>query len=247
VAIGTPSTSGTSPPPESPPNDEGESPKPPKASDPWQDAHAIGVEASFLVSGRIGSSPIEPADEERAGVGFDVSGWYTASTAWVLGLGVTHTGLGNVTAGSGGNGFDADYSVTSLYLGARAFPFRSENAEIFLGIRGGLAWQAIDALGVRTLEPNVAPPEAYACSGVSGPSFALGAGLGGALRLGRQAWLVGHIDANGYRLTSDVVEDCAVGIGSVTSLSGGAGVLYAFDLGSGAALDAKAPKRAQTW
>jgi hypothetical protein len=247
VSIGTPSTSGTSPAP--PPRvDTGAEPKPKAAaSDPWQDAHALAIEANIYLSGRIGPSSIEPAEEVHFGAGFEGSLWYTLSREFVLGLGVTHADLGNVTAGSGTNGFDADYGVTALYLGVRAFPYRSKNAEVFIGLRAGLAWQAVEAIGVRTLEPNLAPPTSYACSGVDGPGFGLGAGIGGALRLGRQAWLTGHLDANGYKLTSDVIENCAVGIGSVTNVGIGAGVLYAFDLGADAALDARAPSRAQTW
>jgi len=248
VAVGTPSTSGTSPPPPPvAPKDEGASPKA-RRSDPWQDAHAIGIEGGILLNGRIGASSIEPAQEEHFGVGFDLSGWYTVAKEYVLGLGVTYADLGNVTAGSGMNGFDADYSATSVYAGARAFPWRSENVEIFLGLRAGLVWQGIDAIGIRTMEPNVAPPEAYTCSGVSGPGFALGAGLGGALRLGRSAWLTGHVDASGYKMSSSIVENCVPGLGSVTSASAGAGILYAFDLGADAALDARAPeRRPQTW
>jgi hypothetical protein len=246
--VGTPSTSGESPPPAPVASkDEGAASKP-RRSDPWQDAHAIAVEGGILVNGRIGASSIEPAEEEHVGVGFDLSGWYTVAREYVLGLGVTYADLGNVTAGSGMNGFDADYSATSVYAGARAFPWRSENAEIFLGLRAGLVWQGIDALGMRTLEPNVAPPEAYTCSGASGPGFALGAGFGGALRLGRSAWLTGHLDANGYKMSSSIVENCVAGLGSVTSVSAGAGILYAFDLGPDAALDAGARSgRAQTW
>jgi hypothetical protein len=44
-----------------------------------------------------------------------------------------------------------------------------------------------------------------------------------------------------------VVDDCAVGMGSVTSASLGAGFLYAFDLGRDAKLDAGARPPAQTW
>jgi hypothetical protein len=206
------------------------------------------LEADIFVNGRIGSTGLEPSEEEHFGVGFDVSGWLSASRAWALGLGLTYTDLGNVTAGTDGNGFDADYSVTALTLGARAFPWRSKSAEIFLGLRAGIAWQGIDAVGIRTLQPNVAPPESYACSATSGPGLALGAGIGGALRLGARAWLMGHVDANGYKMTSNIVDDCAVGLGSVSSVSAGAGLLYAFDLGSDASLDARAPSaRAQTW
>jgi len=248
VSAGTPTTSGTSPPAPKPVDHGPEPKRETKASDPWQDAHALGAEGSIYASGRLGPSSIEPADEERFGVGFDLSAWFTLSTEYVLGFGLTHADLGNVSAGSGGvDEIEVDYGVTAAYLGARAFPVRRESWEIFVGLRVGLAWQDLDARGVRTLEPNVSPPASFTCSGVSGPDLALGAGIGGALRLGRQAWLTGHLDANGYKLTSDVIENCTVGIGSVTNVTLGAGLLYAFDLGSEAKLDARAAPRAQTW
>jgi hypothetical protein len=217
------------------------------APDPWQDAHALGAEGFVYVSGRLGPSSISPAEEDRAGLGFDLSAWFTLSKEYILGFGLTHADLGSVSTTAGIDSFEGDYGVTAAYLGARAFPWRGANAEIFIGLRVGLAWQDVDARGWRTLQPNVSQPEPFTCSGVSGPGVALGAGAGGALRLGARAWLIGRLDANGYKMTSDVVENCAVGIGSVTNATLGAGLLYAFDLGADAALSSRAMVRPQTW
>lgn len=198
------------------------------------------------MSGRIGPPSIDASEEERFGVGFDLSAWLTLSTEYLIGFGLTYADLGSVSTASGVNEFKGDYSVTATYLGARAFPWRGENAELFVGLRLGLAWQGISATGVRS-PPDIWDPEPFACSGTSGPGVALGAGIGGAVRLGSRAWLTGHLDANGYKLTSEVVDECAVGIGSVTNAAFGAGILYAFDLGTGAKLDAGARPPAQTW
>lgn len=235
-----------SPPPAAPPVDRGVEKEPKKQPDPWQDAHALGVEGSIYASGRIGASSIEPSEEERFGVGFDLSTWLTLSTEYLLGFGLTYASLGSVQTASGVNEFKGAYSVTATYLGARAFPWRRPNAEIFVGLRVGLAWQGIDATGVRS-PPDVWDPQPFACSGTAGPGVALGAGIGGALRLGSRAWLTGHLDANGYKMTSEVIDDCAVGIGSVTNASFGAGILYAFDLGRDAKLEAAKPSSTQTW
>jgi hypothetical protein len=218
-----------------------------KAPDPWQDAHALGAEGVVYVSGRLGPSSIEPTEEERAGLGFDLSAWYTLSREYVLGFGLTHADLGSVGTTAGIDSFEGEYGVTAAYLGARAFPWRGENAEVFLGLRVGLAWQDVDARGWRTLQPNVSQPEPFSCSGVSGPALALGAGIGGALRLGARAWLTGRLDANGYKMSGDMVEDCAVGLGSATNATLGAGLLYAFDLGEDASLSSRAVSRPQTW
>lgn len=228
--------------------DRGAEPKSEKAQpDPWQDGHALAIEGFVFLNGRLGPASVDPADEERLGLGLDLSTWFTLSEVYVLGLGVTRTDLGNVTSGTGTDGVDADYNVTAAYLGARAFPFRSRNAEVFVGLRVGMAWQGLEAIGVRTLEPNVSPPTTFACSGFTGPGAALGATIGGALRLGARAWFTGHVDATGYQMTSEVVDNCVAGIGSVTAASFGAGLLYAFDLGSDAKLGSVTPSRAQTW
>lgn len=247
MAAATPSTTGKSP-PEEKPVDRGAEPKNEKPPpDPWQDGHALAIEGFVFLNGRLGPASFESVDEERFGLGLDLSTWFTLSDVYVLGLGVTRTDLGNVTGGSGTDGIDADYNVTAVYLGGRAFPFRSRSAELFVGLRVGMAWQGVEAIGVRTLEPNVAPPTTFQCTGFTGPGAALGATIGGALRLGARAWLTGHVDATGYQLTSDVVDNCVAGIGSVTAASFGAGLLYAFDLGADAKLGSVTPSGAQTW
>ena len=165
----------------------------------------------------------------------------------MLGFGVTRADLGSVSALSGANQIDTEYGATALHLGARAFPWRGTSSELFVGLRVGLAWQDLDAVGIRTTQPNVAPPSVFSCSGVDGPGLALGAGAGFAERIAGRAWFLAHVDANGYRLSGDVVDNCTVGIGSVTSASLGVGLLYAFDLGEENRLDAKTSPPAYTW
>jgi hypothetical protein len=43
--------------------------------------------------------------------------------------------------------------------------------------------------------------------------------------------LSARINASGRRLTGEVIDGCAPGIGTTTTLSGGLGVGYDFDLG----------------
>ena len=50
--------------------------------------------------------------------------------------------------------------------------------------------------------------------------------------------LTGTLDASSYQLSSDPVGSCVNGIGSVTQLAFGVGLLYAFDLGPEAKLGA---------
>jgi hypothetical protein len=208
----------------------------PKQSDPWQDGHALALELSLRVSGRLNAASSNATYEERAGMGIDGALWFTLGSAYALGLGVKRADLGDISYAEGVNTIDAGYATTALELGLRAFPFRSENWDIFIGLRAGLAWQDVEATGLEQLGPMPDSAVPFQCSGVSGPGFALGAEIGAAFRLSPYLWLSGTVDANGYRLSSDMVDECIPGIGSITTLSVGLGLLYAFDLGAEAKL-----------
>lgn len=205
--------------------------------DAWLDGHALGVEGSFRIGSRIGSTSFIVDSEERAGVGFDLAAWLRLAPEYVFGLALERRDLGSIAHTSGQNTINADYATTALELGGRAYPLRGTDGEVFLGLRVGLAWQDVDATGLRP-SVNLQPAQSFACSDSSGPGFALGAEFGGALRLTQAFWLTGSVGADGYRLSSDQVGDCVGGIGSITAVSLGAGLLYAFDIGREARLSA---------
>ncbi len=203
---------------------------PAKAPDPWQSGHALGIEAMFRGGSRIGSPSVAADTEEKAGLGFDLGAWFRLARAFSLGLSLRRSDLGNISSTSGASSVNAGYASTALQLGARVYPFRWSSAEIFLGLHAGLAWQDVDANGLRP-SVNLEPPQVYECSDSAGPGFALGAELGGALRLTRAFWLLGNVSGDGYGLTSEPIGNCVNGLGTITTISVGIGVLYAFDLG----------------
>lgn len=187
-------------------------------------------------SSRLGDASVSSDTEERAGLGFDLGAWFTLSPEYLLGFGLKRADLGDLSVNSGVNGVNAGYAATVLTLGARAFPFRRRGGEIFVGLEVGLAWQDVDATGLQQPANTLLPAQPYSCSGGSGPGFALGAEVGGNVRLSRSLWFTGSFDASGYRLSNDVIDDCVAGLGSVTTVSVGAGLLYAFDLGTNSKL-----------
>jgi hypothetical protein len=213
-------------------NTPGDQKEPPAraAPDAWQDGHALGVEALFRGGSRIGASSIAAQTDEKAGIGFDLGAEFRIARAYSLGFGLTRMSLGSIAATSGASSVNADYATTALELGARFFPFRWPGAELSLGLHVGLAWQHVDANGLRP-SVNLEPPTVFECSESSGPGFALGANIGAALRLARAFWLVGNVSGDGYELTSETINDCVNGLGSITTVSVGLGVMYAFDLG----------------
>ncbi len=211
--------------------------KPRAEPDPWVDGHALGVEGTLRGGSRIGSTSFVTDSEERAGLGFDLAAWFRLAPEYTFGLAVKRMDLGSIAYTAGQGTINADYATTALELGGRAFPLHGDDGELFLGLRVGLAWQDVEATGLRPAV-NLQPSQPFSCSDVAGPGFALGAELGGSLRLTRSFWLTGSVGADGYHLTSDAVGDCVGGIGSVTAVSVGAGLLYAFDLGREAKLSA---------
>jgi hypothetical protein len=111
-----------------------------------------------------------------------------------------------------------------------------------VGLRAGLTWQDVEANGLEQIGTMPDSAQQFSCSGGAGPGFAIGAEIGGAFRLARRLWLTGAVEANGFRLSSDVVDDCIAGIGAITTVSGGLGLLYAFDIGREASLSGQSPK-----
>ena len=210
--------------------------------DAWQDGHALAIELSGRVSGRLNAASSTANYEERVGLGIDGTLWFTLSPQYVIGFGVRRADLGTIAATSGANTIDAGYATTAIELGMRAFPFRARDWDIFVGLRAGMAWQDVDANGLEQLGPMPDSAEPFTCSGVSGPGFAFGAEVGAAFRASPRLWLTGTVDMNGYRLSSDVVGECVPGVGAITTVSGGLGLLFAFDLGREAKLSGQSPK-----
>ena len=220
-----------------------DSPEPKGAPDAWLDGHALAVEGLFRGGSRVGSASVASDTDEKAGIGFDLGAWFRIARAFSLGLELRRTDLGNLSFTSGQSTVNAGYASTALELGARVYPFRWNSAELYLGIHTGLAWQDVDANGLRP-SVNLEPATVFECSDSTGPGFALGAELGAEVRLARAFWLVGNVAGDGYQLTSEKIGDCVNGIGSVTSISVGVGLLYAFDLGREARVaSARSPAR----
>jgi hypothetical protein len=191
------------------------------------------------VGGRLGPAAYSARSEERAGLGYKLGAWFTLSPQYLLGFGLARQDLGHLVVSDGGSTASAGYASTALELGARAFPFRTDGFDLYLGLHVGLAWQGVEATGL-TAPEGFEPGRVFSCSDLSGPGFGLGAEVGAGLELTRALWLTGTLDASGYRHSADIVGNCVGGIGSVTTLAFGAGLLYAFDIGAERAL---APSR----
>ncbi len=209
--------------------------------DAWQAGHALGVEGTFRVGTRFGSANALADSEQHAGLGFDLGLWLRLAPEYAFGFMLKRADLGGMALTQGQTTLNAGYATTALEIGARAYPLRGKEGELFLGLRVGMAWQDVDVTGLKP-SLDLQPAQVFSCSDVAGPGFALGAELGGALRLARSLWLTGNLGFDGYHLTSDLVGQCVAGVGSTTALSFGGGLLYAFDIGRDAKAAALPPR-----
>lgn len=194
------------------------------------DSLPLTLEARFGFNLRFGSSFADTSDDERLDTAYGIGAYLAWKPEYALGLELEHTGLGRVRGLSGQNSIDAEYGSTSAWLAARVFPWRSEDLDLFVNLRLGLAMQHVDALGTRETGTSITTPAAsFSCSEWDGPGIALGAALGLNVHVSRRVSFVTRIDAAGQRLSGDVLGTCADGIGTTTSLAGSIGLSYTIE------------------
>jgi hypothetical protein len=190
----------------------------------------LTLEARFGFNARFGSSFDAAADDEVFDTSFALGAYLAWNPEYSVGLELEHSGLGRVRALSAENSIDAEYSVTSAWLAARVFPWRTERLDLFVNLRIGLAMQHLDALGTRQDSASITvPATSFSCSAWDGPGIGLGAALGMDYRLGRHFAFVTRLDAAGERLNGAELGTCADGIGSVTSVAGTVGLAFEFE------------------
>jgi hypothetical protein len=201
----------------------------PPAGSLWIRAHA-----PLTVEGRLGflvrPESSEGFDEEsHVGAEVGLSLYVDLKRELAAGLELARASLGRGSAVSGRDTVSIDYTVTSAMLGVRAYPKRSELFDVFVGLQVGLGFQGVSAVGTRSRD-SLAPATAYKCGGSAAPAFQLGGGVGARFMISPRWGITGRVDAAGRAFTSDVVAECAQGIGTATTISAGLGLGYDFDL-----------------
>jgi hypothetical protein len=201
----------------------------PPASVPWIRAHA-----PLTLEGRLGvlvrpesSSGFD--DESHVASEVALSLYMDLKRELAAGLELERASLGRGTAITGRDSVSIDYSVTSALLGLRAYPKRSEMLDVFVGLQVGLGIQGVSAAGTAS-SGSLSAPVAYKCSGSAAPAFSIGGGVGARFMISPRWGLTGRVNGTGRQLTSDVVDACAQGIGSATTISASIGLGYDFDL-----------------
>lgn len=202
----------------------------PKPDEPPPET-TLGLELAAGIAGRLGgSSDFDLSRDESGGLVFGPSVWLAPSRLWSVGIAYERSGLGVDRSAGGENSVDVKRDLDALWLRGRAYPWRTDAIGLFVGLGLGVSWQHVQATGTRDTGEFVRPARPYSCSESSGPGFALGGGVGLDVDLSREVAFVTGIDAAAHRHTGDMVEGCAPGSGSITSLGARLGFAYRFDL-----------------
>ena len=190
----------------------------------------LAPEVRAGIKGRFGSSSgIDGA--ELAGLSYGLGAWLSPTRLYSLGLAWERGGLGSEHTGPSDNSLRVERSSDTLWLGGRAYPLRSDHLGLFVALRLGATWQHLDASGTRAGD-GFGPGAVFSCSASDGPGFALGGGVGLTLDIDRQLAFVTEVEGSAHRLTSEVLDGCALGAGSVTAVGAHLGFAYRFDLGA---------------
>ena len=204
----------------------------------------LGIEVNAGFNAQLGDTNNTLDREEPVDATYGVGVWFSPQRIFSVGLSYQRIGLGGEeTPPNVGSSLSIQRDVDSLWLGGRAYPYRSDDWGIYIGLQLGLSWQSLTANGTRSSDVQaVTPDPIFACEASDGPSFALGGSAGIDVQMSRSASFIAQFDGNGHRLTSDQLDNScpAPGAGSRTNLGGRLGFIYRFDLGGSSSSSASA-------
>ena len=191
----------------------------------------LGIQIGAGLGARFGGDNSGITEEEPVDLSYGAGLWFAPDRLWSLGLSYQHLGLGGGETEGGEGSISVQRDVNTVWLGGRAYPLRSDTMGLYVGLALGASWQRVSATGSRAGSAGgVTPPEPFSCSGGDGPGFALGGAVGLDVDMSRHVAFLAQVEGTGHRLTSDVIEGCAPGSGSVTGIGAQIGFMYRFDL-----------------
>jgi hypothetical protein len=201
----------------------------PAAARPWIRAHSpLTLEGELGLLWRPESSA-GFNDESHLGAEVGLSLYMELERELAAGLEIDRASLGRGTSISGLDSVSIDYTVSSAMLGLRAYPKRSELLDVFVGVQVGVGIQGVSAAGTAN-NGGVLAASSYQCGASDAPAFQIGGGVGARLMLSPRWGVTARINGTGRRLTSDLIDACARGIGTATTVSASVGLGYDFDL-----------------
>ncbi|MCC6903497.1 MAG: hypothetical protein IT377_31300 [Polyangiaceae bacterium] len=191
----------------------------------------LALELDVGVTGRLGgSSDYDLRRDQSSGMVFGPSVWFAPARLWSVGLAYEHATLGVDRSEAAANTVDVKRSLDAVWVRGRAYPWRTDDVGLYVGLGLGASWQTARGTGTQANGDFVQPSRPFSCSATDGPGFALGGGLGLDVDMTRSLAFVVGVDAAAHRQSGDTIEGCAPGSGSITAVGARLGFAYRFDL-----------------
>lgn len=206
----------------------------------------LGLELDGGVGARLGSASDYGFDRgERAGLVFGPSLWLSPDRLYSIGVAYERVSLGSDAADPETGSLSVKRDLDAFWLSGRAYPWRTDSVGVFVALGLGASVQHVTADGTRPSSTFVRPEEPFRCSASDSPGFALAGGLGLDVDLDRSLAFITQLGAAGHRQTSETLDGCAPGSGSLTTVAGHIGFAYRFDLDESSASSRRAGSRAR--
>lgn len=188
---------------------------------------ALSLEGKLGFSWRPSDAGFD--DETKLGSELGATLYLELTRELAAGLELERVSLGRGTAMNGLDSVSADYTVSSAMLGFRAYPRRGELLDVFVGVQVGLGIQGVSASGTIDSK-SLRPAGVYTCSGSDTPALQIGGGIGARLMLAPRWGVTARVNGAGRRTSGELVDGCAWGLGTTTTVSGSLAFGYDFDL-----------------
>jgi hypothetical protein len=120
-------------------------------------------------------------------------------------------------------------TLNTMWLDARVRVFERDQIGVFLGLGPGITWQSESATGY-VHDALGANGVTFSCSASDSANFALRAMVGATYGLSPGFRVTTEFGVDNYRLSSDVLDDCAPGAGTATVVGARIGIAYAIDV-----------------
>lgn len=200
----------------------------------------LGLEFGLGGAVRVNDSATGVPVTQRLGVGLHGGVFFGLDR--LVALGVTYNqaqaGVESLSISEGNFSTRTQRALQAVLLELRFFPLRGEKARLFLGMKGGIAWEQANSVGSETYASGSSPIiVTYGCRSSGKVGFSgLGVDAGVDVELGGSTSLLLRGSAMNYRLPSTPLLDgndyCTQGAGSTTMVQAEVGLSYRFDLGS---------------
>ncbi|UQA62060.1 hypothetical protein [Polyangium aurulentum] len=205
---------------------------PPKTPAKKDKTTAIDVAPSLGALVRLGDAPAFDVTQ-RGGMTVGASASYYFHPI-ALGLTYEHAGFGREESGVGALGVvRISRQLDTVWAFARVRVTGLEPVVPFLQAGPGVVWQTARADGIAFSSGGVGGGQPFSCKASDSANLGLRVGWGVEVPLNRSVLFLGEGSFDAYRLSTDVLDGCALGAGTASALTLRLGLAYRFDLGGG--------------